>query len=468
MPVKTIWSPAPRAICCALALLAGPAAGQEQRPAFPGAVGFGQIATGWRGGEVMAVTSLDDAGPGTLRDCAENGDVPRICIFDVAGTITLDTPITPGSNLYIAGQTAPGQGVQLRNGKSARSPLVIVNIHDLVVRFLKLRPGPSLEPSPVVDALSIEDGERLYFGNLSLMFATDENFSLHVSDGVSADITLERSIVAYGLDNSTHPKGKHSKGALICSKEGTDNECGRVTLWGNLFAHNRDRNPDVNGTEIGPIEVVNNIFYNPISQFGEAYDLTGNLSLVYVGNVALTGPSSRPRAAWAVESLEFEEGNEITINVRDNIAARRKDCEAAGELPILDPKAWFDQARQPVEPVSVQPIPAREVMRQIPPLVGDRIDGRRDPDPLDERVLLSLVECTGKVIDSVEQAGGWPELSGPRRQDGDRDGLADDWESGREGFDPARADDPWQADLQTGLPAIEAYLAELAGDISAP
>lgn len=465
MAAATPVANASRALCCALTLIAGPANSEEPRPAFPGAIGFGKIATGWRGGEVVAVTSLDDAGPGTLRACAENGDAPRICVFDVSGTITLASAIRPGSNLYIAGQTAPGPGIQIRNGASARSPLEIVNTHDLVVRFLKLRPGPSRKPSPVVDAVSIEDGERLYFGNLSLMFSTDENFSLHVSDGVSADITLERSIVAYGLDDSTHPKGRHSKGALICSKEGTRNECGRVTLWGNLFAHNRDRNPDVNGTEIGPVEVVNNIFYNPISQFGELYDHTGNLNFVYIGNVALTGPSSGRRAAWAVEAMDFSDENEITIIARDNIAARREDCRESDDFPVLDMPARQDRATDPSAPVSVEPIPAKEVLRQIPPRVGDQIDDRRDPDPLDKRVLRSLRECTGRVIDKVAQAGGWPELSAPRRQDGDKDGLADEWETGREGFDPARPDDPWQIDQRTDLPAIEAYLAELARDL---
>ncbi|NVK12682.1 MAG: hypothetical protein HWE35_00715 [Rhodobacteraceae bacterium] len=383
----------------------------------------------------------------------------------MAGTITLDTPVMPGSNLYIAGQTAPGSGIQLRNGRSGQSPLVIVNTHDLVVRFLKLRPGPSLRPSPVVDALSIENGRRLYFGNLSLMFATDENFSLHVSSGISADITLERSIVAYGLDNSTHPKGKHSKGALICSKEGTGNECGRVTLWGNLFAHNRDRNPDVNGTGIGPVEVVNNIFYNPVSQFGELYDHTGNLRFVYVGNVALTGPSSGARAAWALEAFEFNKDHGITVIARDNIAARRIDCAQGRPFPVLSPLAWLTQAADPGAPESVSAMPARDVLTRIPRLAGDRIAGRRAPDPLDARVLRSLARCEGRVIDAVEEAGGWPALSGPVQRDSDGDGMTDAWEQERDGLDPWTADDPWALDSRTGLPAIEAYLAELAGDL---
>lgn len=435
------------------------------RPAFPGAIGFGRNATGWRGGEVVAITSLADAGPGTLRDCAENGDRPRICVFSLSGTIKLERPIRPGSNLYIAGQTAPGLGVQLRNGTSARSPIEIEEAHDIVLRFLKLRPGPSLEPSPVVDALSIENGERLYFGNLSLMFATDENFSLHVSGQVSSDITLERSIVAYGLDRSSHPKGKHSKGALICSKEGTDNQCGRVTLWGNLFAHNRDRNPDVNGTDIGPVEVVNNIFYNPISQFGELYDHTGNLRFVYVGNVAAKGPSTTLRAAWALEAFEYVDAHDITIIARDNQVLRRADCARNGQFSVLNPLARMKQAEDPEAPESVAALPSSEVLARIPLRVGDQIGGRRVSDPLDTLVLNSLAKCKGRIINSVEEVGGWPELAELFQRDRDEDGMSDDWETGRPGLDPDRPNDPWAIDIQTGLPVIEAYLANLAGDI---
>ena len=84
-------------------------------PAFAGAEGFGRYARGWRGGEVIKVTTLEDRGPGSLRACAE-ADRPRVCIFEVAGTIVVDSTIAVGSNVYLAGQTAPGDGLQLRLG----------------------------------------------------------------------------------------------------------------------------------------------------------------------------------------------------------------------------------------------------------------------------------------------------------------------------------------------------------------
>ena len=120
-----------------------------------------------------------------------------------------------------------------------------------------------------------------------MMFASDENLNIHVSSGISADVTVANNIIAFGLRNSNHPKGAHSKGALICSSEGDGNECGRITLARNLFAHNRDRNPDLKATDIGPIEVINNLFYNFGSQNGEVYNHLGNLRINYAGNVAI-------------------------------------------------------------------------------------------------------------------------------------------------------------------------------------
>ncbi|NHF73091.1 pectate lyase family protein [Paracoccus xiamenensis] len=436
---------------------AAPQSSQDQ--AFPGAIGYGAGATGWRGGALIAVTNLDDAGPGSLRACVE-AEGPRLCIFRVSGTIRLDAPLMAQSNLYIAGQTAPGKGIQLRMNNATHGPLIVKDAHDVVVRFLKLRPGGGEVETPNIDALTVENASNLYFGNLSLMFATDETFNIHVAGGRAVDITLTDSILAYSLDRANHPKGRHSKGALICSGDGTGNECGRVSLLRNYFAHHRDRNPDIKATAGLPVEVINNIFYNPISQFGEFYDLLGDTRIAYVGNVALTGPSTVEKVDASVQAYDWTEGNDLSIWAQDNLA---RDCAGKEVLAILDPEAAQLEASAPMS-LTMTPLAATELMPLLRPRVGDVLPGGGHRDRLDRKVLAELDDCKGQVIDRARDAGGWPKLD-PVEPPVDTDGdlLPDEWEAGRPGLDPTRPDDPWQPDSQ-GMAAVETWLAQLAGD----
>lgn len=439
-----------------------PALGQEL--AFPGADGYGAIASGWRGGDVVRVTNLAGDGLGTLRECAENGGTPRVCVFAVSGTIIVDRPIRVGSNLYIAGQTAPGDGIQLRLEGPRHGIMVLEDSHDVILRFIKLRPGPSFEPSPTVDALTVEDSERLYFGNLSMAFATDETFNIHVSGGRSADITLADSLLAFSLDKANHPDGRHSKGALICSTEGAKFECGRISLLRNLFAHHRDRNPDIKATSIGPVEVINNVFYNPISQFGEIYDLAGDVSLIYAENIVMPGPSTIKNVPEVLQVFDWTEAS-IKIAAWGNITPSRDGCANGRSALLLDPAAETAITATSADTTATV-IPAPEAYAHVMVSAGDTIPGLRARDSLDQRVIDNVFACTGKVIDTVDQVGGWPLLAEAALiADSDGDGLPDIWEDERTGVDPNIPDNVWAMDSATGLSRVETWLATLAGDI---
>jgi hypothetical protein len=115
--------------------------------AFPTAEGFGAGAVGGRGGRVIEVVNLNDAGPGSLRSAMEAVG-PRIVVFRVSGTITLESAIRVSTPcLTVAGQTSPG-GVQIKGNGQPQGDWGVwfVNgAHDIIVRHLRVRMGGNLK-----------------------------------------------------------------------------------------------------------------------------------------------------------------------------------------------------------------------------------------------------------------------------------------------------------------------------------
>jgi len=386
----------------------------------------------------------------------------------VAGTIEVNRPIHVASNTYIAGQTAPGDGVQIKLGASHATPLLIVNAHDVLVRFLKVRPGPSRQPSSSVDGVTIASSNAIYLDHLSVQFATDENVSVHTDGRPTRDITISHTIVAWGLDHANHPKGKHSKGALICSHGAIPaSPCGRISLIQNLFAHNRDRNPDVKATDVGPIEVINNVFYDPKSQFAEIYNIIGDTRISYVGNVALTGPSTRrSRRPPALEAFARNPDHVLEIFADDNLYGPRSGCRVIRRLPAIGRGARRFLVDHPAEPLTHEPMPASQTYEYVLNAVGARLPNGRFRDRLDRMLTDSVRTCSGEVIDSVDEIGGWPEWRASEKfDDTDRDGMPDAWEAERSGLDPYDMGDAWLDRDGDGWSNLEEYLSVVAGDL---
>jgi hypothetical protein len=435
-----------------------PAGAGKEMPAFAGATGFGRNATGWRGGAVIKVTTLEDRGPGSLRACAE-GSRPRVCIFEVAGTIEVDSTIAVGANVYLAGQSAPGAGVQLRLGRASERPMMVNAASDVVIRHLRLRPGPSQGRSSSVDGIAVFDSHDVILDHLSVQYATDELLAIGTLRGSVSDITVQDSLLAWGLDRANHSKGKHSKGALICTLDGSG-ECGHISLVRNLFAHNRDRNPDVKGTGSGPIEIVNNVFYDPRSQFGEFYDDEGNLRINYIGNTALSGPSTRRKQPpHAVEIYNDRSPTfDVMVHVRDNIDGHhRRDSSEPDELVVRPDDRGF-LAPDPFLPLAAEALTPEVALERVLAQAGAIAPAR---DRLDRQAVEDVINRTGQVIDDPAKVGGWPDLrSGPAPADSDADGMPDQWESGH-GTDP-RTFDAWQDADGNGWTNLEDYLNERA------
>src|SRR6478736_3563007 len=136
----------------------------DSQLAFPGAEGFGRFARGGRGGDVYHVTTLSDDGPGSLREGVRSANGPRTIVFDLSGTIELKSRLLiEKSFLTIAGQTAPGDGICLKD-----QSFMIKKASHIVVRFLRVRLGDQNKAensSP--DAMSTDDVEHMIFDHLS-------------------------------------------------------------------------------------------------------------------------------------------------------------------------------------------------------------------------------------------------------------------------------------------------------------
>ena len=103
-----------------------------QQLAFPGAQGWGRYATGGRTGSVYHVTNLNDSGTGSLRDAVSQPN--RIVVFDISGVIRINSRIVFSKNLYVAGQTAPGEGITVYGDGVSFS-----GADNIIVRYMRFR-----------------------------------------------------------------------------------------------------------------------------------------------------------------------------------------------------------------------------------------------------------------------------------------------------------------------------------------
>jgi hypothetical protein len=82
-------------------------------------------------------------------------------------------------------------------------------------------------------------------------------------------------------------------------------------------------------------------------------------------------------------------------------------------------------------------------------------------DPVDTRVVQSVQNKTGKIIDSQNDVGGWPILpAGTPPTDSDHDGMPDNWETGK-GLNPQTNDSAKLA--ASGYSMLEEYVNSLIG-----
>ena len=418
-----------------------PMPGAELR-AFPGAEGFGSLTAGGRGGDVYIVTNTNNDGPGSLRE-AVSASGPRIVVFETGGTISLESGLRIGNpNITIAGQTAPGGGIAIRNGDHTGTSLRIAT-SDVVIRGLRIRPGPGGEPDGIYMDGRAHD---IIIDHTSVSWAVDENITAATG---AHDISIQWSIISQGLLNATHHKGNHSMGLMFGSGS-NDDDTHNISTHHNLLAHNFRRNPlcQINGT----IDFVNNTIYNwgddSWSGFAGYFDNGAHIN--YIGNFILHGPSSNDAYAMRIHTGD----GDIWAYVAGNISSLHRMSLSDPEHNVVSDRSRDRLVDTPfdVVPVGIDDATAAhmDVLAQAGAILPQR-------DSVDTTVVRSVTEGTAHIIDDPSEMGGWPELSaGTAPADSDSDGMPDAFESAN-GLNPNDASDANGTGLSETFTGVAGY-----------
>jgi hypothetical protein len=436
---------------------------QADIPAFPGAWGGGMCSFGGRGGKVYAVTSLEDAGPGTFREAC-NAVGPRIVVFRVAGTIRLKNRVRiRAPYITIAGQTAPGDGICIRGAT------VCVDTHDVVIRHLRFRRGET-NVANRDDALGGNPVGNVIIDHVSASWGLDENLSLYrhmyrpKGGGQDLKLPTVNITVQWCTSSEALDTYRHAFGSTI----GGHNS----TFHHNLWACNTGRNPSI-GMD-GDFSFLNNVLYNWRHRTVDGGDQNSRYNII--NNYYKPGPAT-PDGAVAYRVLRpdgrrgrdktsprqwgraYVAGNVVAGHeavTRDNWAGGVQidgDDDPAVILPRVRADRPFPMAKVPVEP-------AARAYDAVLEHAGATLPRR---DVVDRRVIDLVRKGTAPddgrqgIITDVSQVGGYPEYRGEPVKDSDGDGIPDEWERmyGLNPYDPSDAARDCNGD---GYTNIEKYL----------
>lgn len=420
--------------------------------AFPGAEGWGQNALGGRNEKtaVLFVTSLEDSGPGTLREALKTKG-PRIVLFKTGGIIDLKSAISFREDyVTVAGQTAPGDGIVIRN-----FPIRIGASH-VIMRGLRIRngdgPGPKgdLRDSVQIGSTDGTEIRDVIVDRCSFGWSVDETGEFWFGAG---HVTVQYCIFSEALWKNMHEKGSHGYAFLIANKLAH-----HITLHHNLFAHNERRNPWIKDN--ARVEIVNNVVYNWGTE-GTGLWLGKEGPPIFVnviGNYYKGGVDSGTRRGINL-GKPAAPGSQLYI--RGNIGPGRTDdkqdeWDAVG---VGDFEAKVFRSNQPIAD-QVSGLKEQSAAAALETVLKSA--GALPRDSADKRAVEDTRNGTGKHIDRLDQVGGYPAYAaGTYPADADEDGMPDDWERAH-GLNPADKSDATRFSTSgSGYLNIEEYVNSL-------
>ena len=447
-----------RFICSltALMIIAGnityPISAEDKITAFPGAEGGGMYATGARGAqnqEIYHVTNLNDSGSGSFRDAVSKSN--RIIVFDVAGNIELVNALNiTGSNLTILGQTAPGNGICIKNNTTG------IYGDNIILRYLRFRMGDQLTIED--DSIGGRGHKNIIIDHCSISWSVDECASFYDN----TNFTMQWCIISQSLKESVHGKGNHGYGGIW----GGEN----ASYHHNLIAHHDSRNPRIATAGIEAAQ-------NDVTKQTDLTDLRNNVIYNWGGNSAYGGENGAPvnivncyyKYGPSTDKGKRERIFQISAKKEgDNTGTNNLNCPGWGtDLYVsgnyvygsttvtadntkgvdFDSNTktyglWTDETITEEEKtvhnryINDYPIitdTAEEAYEKVISGAGASISR----DAVDEQLINDVKNGTGSLINTPSEAGGYPELSGTKAKDSDNDGIPNEWEdkNGLDKFD---------------------------------
>ncbi|MDR3329506.1 MAG: hypothetical protein LBS63_05310 [Prevotellaceae bacterium] len=446
--------------------------------AFPGAEGFGKYATGGRGGAVLYVTNLNDAGSGSLRAAVEAAGA-RTVLFKVSGTIHLQKRLAiKNGNITIAGQTAPGDGICLAGYD------VTVEDNNVVLRYLRFRMGAANGVES--DAIWGRGHSNIILDHCSMSWSTDECVSFYEVK----DFSLQWCLLSESLKNSLHEKGAHGYGGIWGGQN--------TSFHHNLLAHHDSRNPrfasgevclscaDPSIGKLSPVDFRNNVVYNwgqtNSAYGGEATDIN------FVNNYYKPGPATKSsirERLYAPGAKTEDDGSGRFVNIinvwgglfvegnyvagsanatADNWAYGIQGIDAARKAQI---KRTTPFTSAPITQHSAEIAYERVLTHAGASLNRDAVDLRVVGEARNGTYTYSGSNgSTNGIIDNQQDVGGWPMLASLAAPlDTDNDGMPDVWELANN-LNPTSAADRNSTTLSSCYTNLEVYLAWLVEHIT--
>ena len=453
--------------------------------AFPTARGFGKLASGGRGCKVVEVTNLNDSGEGSLRwALTEAGKENTTIVFRVGGIIKLESDIRAKlTNVTIAGQTAPGDGILFRGAK-----LNLGGSNNLIIRNIRGRLGKT-DNDQFIDggSIGIENGQNIIIDHCCFGWSGEENMTMYDNHFS----TVQWTIVHEGLRAAGHPKGARGYGSQWGGSP--------ATYHHNLLIHNDSRSCRINGASNDGgdrrvfLEYYNNVNYNWgrwNSCYGGESEATNSIHFCnFIGNYYKPGPATpsgsvfisisehRDKKTSTGPSRWYFEGNKMEGNATataDNWQGVHNNTKyTISQLKsdeLLNQKGYYQSAAL-VYDYEVYQTPTEDadaafahVLDRVGTIKRDRVEQRLINELRNSTTTYTGSEGKKGIIDSQFQTEGYISYDGGTAPaDTDHDGMPDAWEKAN-GFNPNDADDGARVASAEGYTALEIYLNSLMGE----